>query len=61
VGETRTSGTGATAAAFVAHFQGLTGSVVTVELPGGELEISLDDAGAWMVGPARVVYSGAVA
>jgi diaminopimelate epimerase len=61
VGETRASGTGATAAAFVAHFQELTGSVVTVELPGGELEISLDDAGAWMVGPARVVYSGAVA
>jgi diaminopimelate epimerase len=60
VGETRASGTGATAAAFVAHFQELTGSVVTVELPGGELEISLDDAGAWMVGPARVVYSGAV-
>lgn len=61
VGETSASGTGATAAAFVAHFQELTGSVVTVELPGGELEISLDDAGAWMVGPARVVYSGAVA
>ena len=61
VGETRASGTGATAAAFVAHSQELTGSVVTVELPGGELEISLDDAGAWMVGPARVVYSGAVA
>lgn len=61
VGETRASGTGATAAAFVAHIQELTGSVVTVELPGGALEISLDDAGAWMVGPARVVYSGAVA
>ena len=61
VGETRASGTGATAAAFVAHFQELTGSVVTVELPGGALEISLDDAGAWMVGPARVVYSGTVA
>lgn len=61
VGETRASGTGATAAAFVAHLQELTGSVVTVELPGGELEISLDDAGAWMVGPARIVYSGTVA
>lgn len=61
VGETRASGTGATAAAFVAHSQELTGSVVTVELPGGALEISLNDAGAWMVGPARVVYSGAVA
>lgn len=61
VGETPASGTGATAAAFAAHQKELTGSVLTVELRGGELEISLDDAGAWMVGPARLVYSGRVA
>jgi diaminopimelate epimerase len=61
VGETPASGTGATAAAFAAHQKELTGSVLTVELRGGELEISLDDAGAWMVGPARLVYSGTVA
>lgn len=60
VGETPASGTGATAAAFVAHQKELAGSVLTVELRGGELEIALDDAGAWMVGPARMVYSGTV-
>ena len=58
VGETPASGTGATAAAFVAHQKELAATVLTVELRGGELEITLDDAGAWMVGPARRVFSG---
>jgi len=58
VGETRASGTGAAAAVFVARDRGLVGEVVAVELSGGELTIELGEDGAWMVGPAEVVFRG---
>jgi diaminopimelate epimerase len=58
VGETLASGTGSTAAAFAAREFGSLGDGVTVELPGGELLIEFDDAGAWMTGPATIVYRG---
>ncbi|MGB9357025.1 MAG: diaminopimelate epimerase [Acidimicrobiia bacterium] len=60
VGETRASGTGATAAAFAARAVGDVGNAVTVVLPGGELLIEFDDAGAWMTGPATIVFSGSL-
>jgi len=58
VGETLASGTGSTAAAFAARAVGELGDGVTVELPGGELLIEFDDAGAWMTGPVSIVYTG---
>ena len=60
VGETRASGTGATAAAYAARAVDELGDAVTVALPGGELLIEFDDVGAWMTGPATIVFSGSV-
>lgn len=60
VGETQASGTGSAAAAFAARAVQELGDAVTVALSGGELLIEFDDAGAWMTGPASIVYSGTV-
>jgi diaminopimelate epimerase len=43
VGETRSCGTGACAAAVVAHRRGLVGPRVTVHLPGGDLTVEIAD------------------
>ena len=60
VGETHASGTGATASAYIAHtIQGVE-QPIRVHLRGGVLTISFDEAGAWMDGPAEIVFSGAV-
>ena len=61
VGETLACGTGAAATAYLAHFQGVTGPRVTVELPGGELVVDLDGNQAWIEGPAEVVFEGSLA
>ena len=54
VGETRACGTGACAAAVAAVTSGTATSPVTVQLPGGELLIEVDDDGyVTMHGPAR--------
>ena len=45
VGETLSCGTGACAAAAVAHRRGLVGERVTVHLPGGDLTVELADDG----------------
>jgi len=58
VGETAASGTGATAAAYIAHTVAGVTVPVDVNLSGGRLTVTFDDAGAWMEGPAEVVYSG---
>ncbi len=58
VGETQASGTGSAAAAFAARAAHDLGDAVTVALPGGELLIEFDEAGAWMTGPAAIVYRG---
>jgi len=58
VGETQASGTGSAAAAFAARAAHDLGDAVTVALPGGELLIEFDEAGAWMTGPAVTVYRG---
>jgi diaminopimelate epimerase len=60
VGETTGSGTGAAAAAYAAREAWELGDRIVVEVPGGELLIEFDDAGAWMTGPASVVYRGSI-
>lgn len=60
VGETPASGTGATAAAYGAHVVKGVPAPVAVQLPGGTLVISFDGEGAWMEGPANIVFSGSV-
>lgn len=60
VGETLACGSGAAAAAAVAHAKGLTGPSVTVELLGGPLAVDIADDGAWITGPARKVFAGSL-
>jgi diaminopimelate epimerase len=59
VGETRACGTGATATAVALVATGACESPVTVELPGGKLEVEV--AADWrvhMTGPAEEIYHG---
>jgi len=59
VGETRACGTGATATAVALVRTGQCASPVTVELPGGKLEVEV--AADWrvhMTGPAEEIYHG---
>ncbi len=60
VGETPASGTGATASAYIAHTVAGVPIPMHVHLPGGTLTITFDDEGAWMDGPAEIVFSGSV-
>ncbi|MQA04904.1 MAG: diaminopimelate epimerase [Streptosporangiales bacterium] len=59
VGETRSCGTGACAAALtVASQQGESTGVWTVEVPGGEVRVTLDGRTAVLAGPAVLVSDG---
>ncbi|MFL6231005.1 MAG: diaminopimelate epimerase [Pyrinomonadaceae bacterium] len=60
VGETLSSGTGSSAAAVAACVNGLTGRRVSVETPGGELEVEWreSDGEVVLTGEAEVVYRG---
>jgi diaminopimelate epimerase len=60
VGETLSSGTGSSAAAVAACVNGLTDRRVTVETPGGGLEVEWRDVDGEVVltGEAEVVYRG---
>jgi diaminopimelate epimerase len=58
VGETLACGSGAAAAAAVAHRMNRVGSTTTVRLPGGDLLVTLDERGAWLTGPANYVFTG---
>lgn len=60
VGETLACGTGAVAAVAAASASGLTSERVTVILPGGSLLVELLEGVAWIEGPARVVFAGAI-
>ena len=51
-------GSGACAAAVVAHRKGLTERKVTIHLDGGPLEIDWRDDGVWMTGTTQLVFSG---
>jgi diaminopimelate epimerase len=57
VGITEACGTGATAAAVLAHRWGLVGPEVEVQLPGGEVTVSSGPGGATLTGPATYVAS----
>ena len=59
VGETRACGTGATATAVALVRTGQCASPVTVELPGGRLEVEVrPDWRVFMTGPAEEIYHG---
>lgn len=62
VGETLACGTGACAAVVAGRLQGLLERTVTVNLPGGALEITWqgDNKPVWMKGPATRVYEGQI-
>jgi diaminopimelate epimerase len=55
VGETLSCGTGACAAAAVAHHRGVVGERVTVRVPGGELRVELGET-VRLGGPVRHVF-----
>ena len=61
-GETRACGSGACAAVAVGILQDLLDDTVTVNLPGGRLEISWQGTGQplYMIGPATHVFDGQV-
>ena len=59
VGETRACGTGASATAVALVRNELCASPVTVELPGGKLEVEVQpDWRVFMTGPAEEIYHG---
>jgi len=60
VGETLACGSGACAVAVAAMLRGAVDDEITIELRGGELEISWrgDDAPVYMTGPAAEVFTG---
>ncbi|MCL4118794.1 UNVERIFIED_CONTAM: hypothetical protein GTU68_062790 [Idotea baltica] len=51
-------GSGACAAAVVAHRKGLIERNVTIQLDGGNLQIDWRDDGVWMTGPTALVFQG---
>jgi diaminopimelate epimerase len=55
VGETQACGSGACAAAAVAHAKGLVGERVTVHQPGGDVAVDLAGNVAVLTGPAVFV------
>ncbi|MFI6325826.1 diaminopimelate epimerase [Nonomuraea sp. NPDC050556] len=58
-GETRSCGTGTVATAVAAaHLSGETTGVWTVEVPGGTLQVTLDEDTSYLTGPAVIVASG---
>lgn len=61
-GETRACGTGACAAVVAGRLRGVLDEAVTVELTGGELQVSWKGEGqpVLMTGPATTVYEGQI-
>ena len=62
VGETKACGTGACAAAIVGRHAGMLDEAVTVELPGGELNVRWPGPGepVWLTGEAVISFEGTV-
>jgi diaminopimelate epimerase len=58
-GETYSCGTGATAAAVIAHKLGMTGETVNIETKGGPLIVYIGDK-VKMKGPAEKVFWGTI-
>ena len=57
-GETLSSGTGSTGAAFAAVLRGLVESPVRVATPAGDLDLRLQDNGVFLTGPAVLIGGG---
>jgi len=57
-GETRSCGTGAVAAAALAHHLEGSDAAWTVDVPGGRLRVDFDDEQAYLTGPAVIVARG---
>jgi diaminopimelate epimerase len=58
-GVTLASGSSSCAVAAACHRLGLVDRDVTMQMPGGELRISIDESGEiWMTGPVEEVCSG---
>lgn len=60
VGETLACGSGIVAAAAVARAHG-GGDLITVSMLGGTARVEFADGGAWLIGPAEYVFTGALA
>ncbi|MEU5840459.1 diaminopimelate epimerase [Rhodococcus sp. NPDC047139] len=61
VGETRSCGTGTVAAAAAAlRFDGVSDGVVRVRVPGGSVEVRIEDGRAWLRGPSVLVAAGEI-
>jgi diaminopimelate epimerase len=61
VGETRSSGTGTVAAAVAAlAHDGLSTGAVTVQIPGGEVDVTVTDATSFLRGPSVLVARGEI-
>lgn len=58
VGETMASGSGAAAMAVAAALRGLAGRLVTVALPGGEIDVEWTEETLYLTGPAVEVAEG---
>ncbi len=57
VGETYSSGSGSSAAAFASYLKGLTSNRVKVVTPAGDIFVDIDEE-VFVEGPAEVVYKG---
>ncbi|GIF98037.1 diaminopimelate epimerase [Catellatospora citrea] len=58
-GETMSCGTGATAVGVAAlHTSGRDTGTVTVDVPGGRLEVTRDARTSWLAGPAVLTFTG---
>ncbi|NLU63386.1 diaminopimelate epimerase [Rhodococcus sp. HNM0563] len=61
VGETRSCGTGTVAAAAAAlRYDGADAGVVRVRIPGGAVEVRIEDEHAWLRGPSVLVARGTI-
>ncbi|MDH3294224.1 MAG: diaminopimelate epimerase [Acidimicrobiia bacterium] len=60
-GVTQACGSGACAAAWAAHQQGLVGTEITVTMPGGSASVELTDDDVYLIGPATFVGSVRIA
>jgi diaminopimelate epimerase len=56
--ETLSCGSGAAAAAYIAHKKGMTGGAVEVEASGGSLTVHIEDNRMFLEGNPRIVYRG---
>ncbi|UYP20614.1 diaminopimelate epimerase [Rhodococcus sp. Z13] len=61
VGETRSCGTGTVAAAAAAlRFDGATDGAVRVQIPGGAVQVCIENGRAWLRGPSVLVATGTI-